>query len=126
MVRFVLVRNIIIMFAGVWFFEVYLDYRLPAENNLLLFFVAIPIIWATLTQLWTSYSYSDAKTKSLYIASHLLSILIMTGSVFLISAVLNTLNGILDETGIIMFHVIGWTVIIGMIIYDCVDIQKTP
>ncbi len=124
MLKFVLWRNIIILVTGVWLFEYYLDYRLPAENNLLLFFVAIPIIWAALMHLWTSYSYSDVKNIYLYIASHILSILIMFGSVFLISAVLNTLRYILDPTGSIMFHLIGWTVLAGMIIYDCVIIAK--
>ncbi|HOP64675.1 MAG TPA: hypothetical protein PK906_14950, partial [Spirochaetota bacterium] len=124
MLKFVLWRNIIILVTGVWLFEYYLDYRLPAENNLLLFFVAIPIIWAALMHLWTSYSYSDVKNIYLYIASHILSILIMFGSVFLISAVLNTLRYILDPVGSVMFHLIGWTVLGGMIIYDCVIIAK--
>lgn len=124
MLKFVLWRNIFILIFGVWLFEFHFDYRLPAENNLLLFFVAIPIIWAALMQLWSSYSYSDVDNRYLYIASHLLSVMIMFGSVFLISAVLNTLRYILDPTGIVMFHFIGWTVLAGMIIYDCVIMEK--
>lgn len=120
-VRFVLIRDIVIFLAGTWYFEYYLDYTFPEENNLLIYFVAIPIIWATLTQLWTSYGYREVSGVLLHVATHILSSLIMLSTVFLISAVLNTISTTLDSTGVIMFHVVGWTVVTGMIVYDCVD-----
>lgn len=118
---FVTIRNIIIFFAGVWFFELHLDYKLPEKNNLLIFFVAIPIIWATICQLWTSYSYREIDSRSILICSHILSMLMLLGTVFLVSAVLNTISAALDPVGIFMFHAVGWTVIGAMILYDIVD-----
>jgi hypothetical protein len=118
---FVIVRNLVIFFAGVWFFEFHLDYKLPAENNLLLFFVAIPVIWATISQLWTSYSYKEIDNPILLVCTHILSMMMLLGTVFLVSAILNTISDILDLTGIFMFHAVGWTVIAAMIMYDIVD-----
>jgi hypothetical protein len=118
---FVIVRNLIIFFTGVWFFEFYLDYRLPAENNLLLFFVAIPVVWATISQLWTSYSYKEIDNPVLLVCSHILSMMMLLGTVFLVSAVLNTISEFLEFTGVFMFHAVGWTVIAAMIMYDIVD-----
>ena len=124
MVKFVIFRNVVIFFLGVWFFEFHLDYKLPDENNLLLFFVAIPIIWATISQLWTSYSYNEITSKLLLFCTHLLSMLMLLGTVFLVSAVLNTISDILDTTGIYLFHGVGWTVIAAMIMYDIVDSSR--
>ena len=121
MVTFVIFRNIVIFVVGVWFFEFHLDYKLPEENNLLLFFVAIPVIWATISQLWTSYSYNEITSKLLLLCIHLLSMLMLLGTVFLVSAVLNTISDILDTTGVYLFHGVGWTVIAAMIVYDIVD-----
>lgn len=118
---FVIVRNVLIFVAGVWFFEFYLDYKLPGENNLLLFFVAIPVIWATISQLWTSYSYRELDRGFILVCSHILSMMMLLGTVFLVSAVLNTVADILDPVGVFMFHTVGWTVIAAMIMYDIVD-----
>ncbi len=124
MTRFVVIRNGLIFVLGVWFFEFYLDYTLPKENNLLLFFVAIPIIWATICQLWTSFSYNEIDSPTLLFFTHILSILMLIGTVFLVSAVLNTISEILDTTGILMFHAVGWTAILAMIMHDIVDSRK--
>ncbi len=124
MITFIFIRDVLIFIFGVWFFEFHLDYKLPGENNLLLFFVGIPIIWATLTQLWTSYSNYELKNRLMVITSHLLSVLILFSTVFLISALLNTIGENLDTVGFIMFHIVGWTVVIGMIVYDIVDINR--
>lgn len=121
---FVILRNLIIFFVGVWFFEFHLDYMLPAENNLLLFFVAIPVIWATISQLWTSYSYYEIDNPVILFCTHVLSMMMLLGTVFLVSAVLNTISGILDPIGIFMFHAVGWTVIAAMIMYDIVDFGR--
>ncbi len=121
MIQFVIIRNIVLVVFGVWFFEFYLDYKLPEENNLLLFFVAIPIIWATITQLWTSYSYTEINGPILLFCNHVLSMLMLFGTVFLVCAVLNTVSVILDPVGIFMFHAVGWTVIAAIIMYDIVD-----
>lgn len=124
MVRIVAFRDILIVVLGVWFFEFHLDYKLPGENNLLLFFVAIPIVWATLTQLWTSYSYRDIENTWIDLASHLLSVMMLFSTVFLISVVMNTLSDILDTLGIILFHGVGWTVIMAMVLYDIIDVSR--
>jgi hypothetical protein len=47
--------------------------------------------------------------------------MMLLGTVFLVSAVLNTISGVLDSVGIFMFHAVGWTVISAMILYDIVD-----
>ena len=47
--------------------------------------------------------------------------LMLLGTVFLVSAVLNTISGVLDPVGVFMFHAVGWTVIGAMILYDIVD-----
>ncbi len=119
--KFVIIRNIVLFISGVWFFEFYLDYKLPEEDNLLLFFVAIPIIWATITQLWTSYSYTEINGPILLFFNHVLSMLMLLGTIFLVCAVLNTISDILDPVGIFMFHAVGWTVIAAIIMYDIVD-----
>lgn len=118
---FVVIRNCLIFVLGVFLFEFYLDYRLPEENNLLLFFVAIPVVWATISQLWTSYGYRDIDNKAILICTHILSMMMLLGTVFLVSAILNTVSDFLDPVGVIMFHFVGWTVIAAMIIYDIVD-----
>lgn len=124
MTGFVIVRNIVIFIVGVWFFEFYIDYKLPEKNNLLLFFVAIPVIWASISQFWTSYSYREIENKYILFFTHLLSAMMLLSTVFLVSAVLNTISDILDTTGVIMFHAVGWTVIFAMILYDIVDSQR--
>ena len=123
--KFVIIRNVILVVFGVWLFEFYLDYKLPEENNLLLFFVAIPIIWATITQLWTSYSYTEINDPILLFCNHVLSMLMLFGTVFLVCAVLNTISDILDPVGIFMFHAVGWTVIAAIIMYDIVDAGRS-
>jgi len=119
--KFVVVRDLLIFFLGVWFFEFRLNYRLPDEENLLLFFVAIPVVWTCICQFWTSYSYNELDSRALIIATHVLSMLMLLGTVFLVSAVLNTIADVLDPVGDIMFHTVGWTVIAAMIMYDVVD-----
>lgn len=113
-----------IFIFGVWFFEFYLDYKLPEENNLLLFFVAIPVIWATISQLWTSYSYKEIDNPVILFCTHILSMMMLLGTVFLVSAVLNTISDILDPVGVFMFHAVGWTVIAALIMYDIVDFGR--
>jgi Ni/Fe-hydrogenase subunit HybB-like protein len=124
MILHVLVRDLLIFVVGVWFFEFWLDVRLPDENNLLLFFVAIPIIWATMMQMWTAISYREQKSRALYWACHMLGVLLLSCSVFLISAVLNTIETSLDPTGNILFHGVGWSAILSIIFYDVVDIAR--
>jgi uncharacterized membrane protein YqhA len=124
MIIFVLVRDLVIFIAGVFFFEFYLDFKLPDENNLLLFFVAIPIVWATMMQMWTAISYREQKNHMMYWACHLMGVILLICSVFLISAVLNTIESSLDTTGNILFHGVGWSAILGIIFYDVVDIAR--
>jgi len=50
--------------------------------------------------------------------------MMLLGTVFLVSAVLNTISDILDPIGIFMFHTVGWTVIAAMIMYDIVDFGR--
>jgi hypothetical protein len=47
--------------------------------------------------------------------------IMLLGTVFLVSAVLNTISDILEFTGVFMFHTVGWAVIAAMIMYDIVD-----
>jgi hypothetical protein len=124
MFYFVLVRDVIILMAGVWFFEFYMDFRLPEEDNLLLYFVAIPIIWATLSQIWTSVSYSEQKSRFMYALCHVIGVLMLISTVFLISAVLNSIETSLSLAGNIFFHFVGWTVLVAFIFYDLVDILR--
>ncbi len=124
MFMFVLVRDVFILVAGVWFFEFFLDFRLPEEDNLLLYFVAIPIIWATLSQIWTSVSYREQKNGFMYAATHLLGMLMLVSTVFLISAVLNSIEASLSLVGNVCFHFVGWTVLVAFIFYDLVDILR--
>ncbi|HKK34102.1 MAG TPA: hypothetical protein VJ934_11160 [Desulfomicrobiaceae bacterium] len=124
MLLFVAVRDLLIFIVGVWYFEFYLDFKLPEENNLLLFFVAIPIIWATMMQSWTSITYREQKHPVMYWGCHLMGVLLLASSVFLISAVLNTIAHSLDTTGNILFHCVGWSAVLGIIFYDMVDITR--
>ena len=105
-------------------FEFHINYRLPEENNLLLFFVAIPVVWTCICQFWTSYSYHELENKALVVASHLLTMVMLLGTVFMVSAVLNTISDVLDIVGIIMFHSVGWTVVAAMIMYDVIDVGR--
>jgi hypothetical protein len=124
MIIFVLVRDLLIFAVGVWFFEFRLDFKLPEENNLLLFFVAIPIIWATMMQMWTAVSYREQKTQAMYWACHVMGVVLLACSVFLISAVLNTIKSSLDPTGNILFHGVGWAAIMSIIFHDMVDVSR--
>lgn len=124
MLLFVAIRDLLIFIVGVWYFEFYLDFKLPSENNLLLFFVAIPIIWATMMQIWTSISYREQKHPVMYWGCHALGVILLVGSVFLISAVLNTIEPYLDVTGNLLFHGVGWSVVLGIIFYDMMDITR--
>jgi uncharacterized membrane protein HdeD (DUF308 family) len=121
---FVVLRDIFILVAGVWFFEFYLDFRLPEEDNLLVYFVAIPIIWATLSQIWTSFSYRELENRFMRIGNHVLGVLMLVSTVFLISAVLNSIEGSLSLAGNIFFHFVGWTVLVAFVFYELVDIQR--
>jgi hypothetical protein len=118
---FVFLRDMTIFVLGAWYFEFHLDFRLPDENNLLLFFVAIPVIWATMMQMWTSISYREQKNRVMYLGCHGLAVLLLASSVFLISAVLNTIETSLDATGNVLFHGVGWSAVLGIIFYDVVD-----
>lgn len=125
MLKFVTIRDLLIIVFGSWYFEFYLDYKLPSENNLLLFFVAIPIVWATLTQLWTSYSYADVHHHPIVNGiSHALTILMLASSVFIVSTVLNTVGEVLDGPGVIFFHGMGWTVLLALVLYDMIDVIR--
>ncbi|WP_198947070.1 hypothetical protein [Marispirochaeta aestuarii] len=121
---FIFIRDMTIAVFGVWYFEFSLDFQLPSENNLLLFFVAIPVIWATLMQLWISVSYREQDNRIMYVASHVLGVLMLISSVFLISAVLNTIESSLDPMGNVLFHFVGWTGLLAVIFYDMVDISR--
>jgi hypothetical protein len=123
-IAFVVIRDFFLLIVGIWLFEFHLDFKLPSENNLLLFFVAIPIIWAALTQIWTSISYKEQKNLPMTWAAHILGILMLAGTIFLISAVLNTIEDNLDLTGTILFHGVGWTAMLAIIFYDIVDICR--
>jgi len=117
-------RDLLIFITGVLYFEFYLDFKLPNESNLLLFFVAIPIVWATMMQMWTAISYREQKNRVMYWACHMMGVLLLTCSVFLISAVLNSIESSLSTTGNILFHVVGWSAILSIIFYDMVDIAR--
>lgn len=124
MLAFVLIRDILIAIFGIWYFEFYLDFTLPNENNLLLFFVAIPVVWATLTQIWLSVSYKEQRNTTMLVLTHVLGVLILASTVFLISAILNTIAQTLSQTGSILFHGVGWTTLFGIIFYDVVDLLR--
>lgn len=121
---FVLVRDFLIFVIGVWLFEFKADYTFPKGNNLLLYFVAIPIIWSTLIHIWTSTTYKEQKSLPMTLFTHLIAMLLLFSTVFLISATLNTIGETLDTFGIVLFHFVGWTVILSLIYYDLVDINR--
>ncbi len=122
----VLMRDLLIFIGGVWYFEFKADYQFPAEENLLLYFVAIPIIWSTLIHIWTSSSYGEQRSLFMHLFTHLIAVLQLIATVFLISATLNTIAGNLDTLGNVLFHFVGWTVIVSLIYYDMVDINRAP
>ncbi len=124
-VTLVAARGVGIVVGGVYLFEFWLDYRLPDDKSLLLFFVAIPIIWSTLGQLWTAYSYSDLDGPWLTWASHALTVCMLASSVFLISAVLNTVSDTLDPLGNALFHFVGWTVLLALVFHDVMDMHRS-
>ncbi|MFO7850128.1 MAG: hypothetical protein R6V67_09235 [Spirochaetia bacterium] len=121
---FVLIRDVSIFIVGVWYFEFFIDYTFPEEENLLLYFVAIPIIWSTLIHIWTTTSYREQKGRAMALFTHLISIMLLVSTVFIISATLNTIGENLDGIGTVLFHFVGWTVIIALIYYDLVDINR--
>ncbi|MBS3780273.1 MAG: hypothetical protein KGY41_07740 [Desulfovermiculus sp.] len=112
------------MILGVWYFEFRVGYTFPDEDNLLLYFVAIPIIWATLIQIWTTTTYREQKNTFMSAFTHVVAVLILISTVFLISATLNTIQPSLDPLGNVLFHFVGWTVILSLIYYDLVDICR--
>ena len=120
----VFVRNLLIFLGGVWYFEFKIEYVFPAEENLLLYFVAIPIIWSTLIHIWTSTSYGEQRSVFMHLFTHLIAVFSLISTVFLISATLNTIADSLDRTGTILFHFVGWTVVLSLIYYDMVDINR--
>ncbi|WP_244147396.1 hypothetical protein [Desulfovermiculus halophilus] len=124
LVVFVALRDLILFIAGVWYFEFHVGYTFPDENNLLLYFVAIPIIWATLIQIWTTTTYKEQKNTAMSVFTHLVAVLILISTIFLISATLKTIQPSLDPLGNVLFHFVGWTVIVCLIYYDLVDICR--
>jgi hypothetical protein len=121
---FVAIRDLLIVVGGVGLFEFVLDYRLPDERVLLLYFVAIPIIWTTIGQIWIAYSYADLHGWWMKLLSHLLTVCMLVSSVFLISIVLNTVHETLDAFGSVMFHLVGWTALLAMVFHDVVDMDR--
>jgi uncharacterized membrane protein HdeD (DUF308 family) len=124
LVLFVALRDLILFIAGVWYFEFHVGYTFPDENNLLLYFVAIPIIWATLIQIWTTTTYKEQKNAAMSVFTHLVAVLILISTIFLISSTLKTMQPSLDPLGNVLFHFVGWTVILCLIYYDLVDICR--
>lgn len=124
MAAFVAIRDLFISVAGIFYFEFYRDYTFPEEKNLLLYFVAVPIIWSTLIQIWTTTRYSEQKTTAMYVFTHVMAVLLLISTVFLISATLNTIADTLDPFGVVLFHFVGWTAILSLIYYDMVDINR--
>lgn len=125
MTLLVALRDLLIVVGGVVLFEFVLDYRLPDERVLLLYFVAIPIIWTTIGQMWVSYSYRDLRGWWMKLLSHLLTVCMLVSSVFLISVVLNTIHETLDPFGSVMFHLVGWTALLAMVFHDVVDVERS-
>jgi len=121
---FVALRDFFIFVAGVWYFQFHNRYTFPEEDNLLLYFVAIPIIWATIIQIWTMTSYKEQKNLFMSLFTHVMAIILLISTVFIISATLNTITMTLDPLGDIFFHFVGWTVILALIYYDLVDIFR--
>ena len=121
---FVGIRDLVIFILGVWYFEFRVGYTFPEEENLLLYFVAIPIIWATLIQIWTTTTYREQQNTFMTVFTHIVAVLILISTVFLISATLKTMQPSLNPLGNIVFHFVGWTVILSLIYYDLVDICR--
>ncbi|MFW5818493.1 MAG: hypothetical protein ACOCVE_01515 [Desulfovermiculus sp.] len=124
LVLFVALRDLVIFILGIWYFEFHIGYTFPDQDNLLLYFVAIPIIWATLIQIWTTTTYREQKNTFMSVFTHVVAVLILISTVFLISATLNTIQPSLDPLGNVLFHFVGWTVILSLIYYDLVDISR--
>jgi len=120
----VFVRDIVVSAVGVWYFEFHLNYVFPESENLLLYFVAVPIIWSTLIHIWTATSYREQHTRLMTVFTHVIAILLLVSTVFLISATLNTLERALDSAGSVLFHFVGWTVVLSLIYYDVVDVDR--
>lgn len=121
----VAIRDLTIVIVGIVLFEFVLDYRLPEERVLLLYFVAIPIIWTTIGQIWLSYSYADLQGWWMKTLSHVLTVCMLASSVFLVSIVLNTIHETLDGFGSVMFHLVGWTALLAMVFHDVVDTDRS-
>jgi hypothetical protein len=122
--RFVLIRDLTIFVVGTWYFEFHVDYVFPDENNLLLYFVAVPIIWSTLIHIWTTTSYREQGNPAMLLFTHIIAVMSLISTVFLISATLNTIASTLDSIGLVLFHFVGWTVILSLVYYDVVDIKR--
>lgn len=120
----VFLRDLGLAAFGIWYFEFRLDYRFPESENLLLYFVAVPIIWSTLIHIWTTTSYREQTTTAMTVFTHLIALLLLVSTVFLISATLNTISDALGPTGSALFHFVGWTVVLSLIYYDVVDINR--
>lgn len=120
----VFIRDLAIAVAGIWFFEFHMDYEFPESENLLLYFVAVPIIWSTLIHIWTATSYREQHTMVMFIFTHMIAVLLLISTVFLISATLNTIADALGPTGSFLFHFVGWTVVLSLIYYDVVDVRR--
>jgi len=117
-------RDILLSAVGIWYFEFQLNYVFPDSENLLLYFVAIPIIWSTLIHIWTATSYKEQHTRLMAGFTHAIAVLLLISTVFLISATLNTIEDALDLIGSVLFHFVGWTVVLSLIYYDVVDVDR--
>ncbi len=120
----VLFRDTVLAAGGIWFFEFFLDYTFPESENLLLYFVAVPIIWSTLIHIWTATSYREQRSRLMVWFTHLIAMLLLLSTVFLISATLNTIAHALNALGSVLFHFVGWTVVLSLIYYDVVDVDR--
>ena len=121
---FVGIRDLVIFILGVCFFEIRMRYTSPKQENLSTNFMAIPIIWATLIQIWTTTTYREQQNTFMTVFTHIVAVLILISTVFLISATLKTMQPSLNPLGNIVFHFVGWTVILSLIYYDLVDICR--
>lgn len=117
-------RDLVISGVAIWVFEYRIGYRFPQGENLILYFVAIPIIWSTLIVIWTSTNYREQRTLGMKIFTHAVAVILLVSTSFLISATLTTISATLDTAGRILFHFVGWTVMLGLIYYDVVDVGR--
>ena len=121
---FVLIRDVVLSAFAVWVFEYRVGYRFPEGENLILYFVAIPIILSALIHIWTATNYREQRTATMTVFTHAIAVLILVATSFLISATLTTISDTLDQAGVILFHFVGWTVLLGLVYYDVVDVGR--